>query len=154
MIHHCYTLQAHGRTPVEVLAPTAAGAVHNYAFESIGLTQGAQLTVAAWRGEEWVGYFKATAAPFISAVEPIATPECFEPLPSPKVTPAVTAPAFASCDPAAQQVAFMALESRARSLGLEAEEHRSVGHDELADILMGQQSACVAALDVLKGVGR
>mgnify|MGYP003443098087 CR=1 FL=1 len=154
MIHHLFTLWADGHPVAEILDMTASSAVYTYAVEHAASSLPGQLTVAAWKDGAWCGYFKAYFGRRASGVEPITTPECFEPLPCPKATPAVTAPAFASCDPAAQQVAFMALESRARSLGLEAEEHRSVGHDELADILVGQQAACVAALDVLKGVGR
>lgn len=155
MIHHLYTLWSDGHPVAEILDTTASSAVHAYAAEHVaGVSTPAQLSVAVWKDGEWFGYFKAAFDGKASGVAKFPEPACFKPLPCPKPTPAVTAPTFASCDPAAQQVAFMALESRARSLGLEAEEHRSVGHDELADILVGQQAACVAALDVLKGVGR
>lgn len=154
MIHHLFTLHRPGSPVAEKLDTEPRRAVVEYARDIYPEPKRAQLTVAVWKDGQWLGYYKAALQVSFDSVEPIATPECFEPLPCPKPTPAVTAPAFASCDPAAQQVAFMALESRARSLGLEAEEHRSVGHDELADILVGQQAACVAALDVLKGVAR
>ena len=44
----------------------------------------------------------------------------------------------------------MALKTRAASLGIEAEAHRDIGSDALADIVTGQQTAVLAALDVLR----
>lgn len=154
MIHHLFTLHRPGSPVAEKIDTTPQRAVMEYARDVYPEPRRAQLTVAVWKDGAWLGYFKAALQASFDRVEPITTPECFEPLPCPKVTPAVTAPTFAKCEPFAQQVAFMALESRARSLGLEAEEHRSVGHNELADVLVGQQGACIAALDVLKGASR
>jgi len=57
---------------------------------------------------------------------------------------------FKACAPADREVALMALEKRVRSLGAEAEAHRDVGNDTQADILMGQQTAVLAALEVLR----
>ena len=157
MIHHLFTIQSLGHPAKEHLAGTIGNACLAYAG-SVGVVahddSHTQLTCAVWRSGKWLGYYRASFGLTLHHIDAIETPDCFEPLPCPKPAPAVIAPAFASCAPAAQQVAFMALESRARSLGLEAEEHRSAGHDELADILVGQQSAVLAALDVLKGVAR
>jgi hypothetical protein len=57
---------------------------------------------------------------------------------------------FKACAPADREVALMALKIRATSLGIEAEAHRDLGGDALADIVTGQQAAVLAALDVLR----
>jgi hypothetical protein len=57
---------------------------------------------------------------------------------------------FKACAPADREVALMALEKRARSLGIEAEAHRDAGFSDVADVLIGQQTAVLAALDVLR----
>ena len=159
MIHHLFTIQCDGWPVEEHLSADTGGALYAYAC-GIGVcltaddANATQLTCATWKDGKWDGYYRVSIGAALRFVQHVATPACFEPLPCPKPTPAVTAPSFASCAPSAQQVALMALESRARSLGLEAEEHRSVGHDELADVLLGQQSACVAAIKVLREVAR
>lgn len=154
MIHHLFTLHRPGSPVTEKLDTTPQRAVLEFARDMYPEPKRAQLTVAVWKDGQWLGYFKAALQASFDRVEPITTPECFDPLPCPKAAPAVTAPAFASCEPSAQQVAFMALESRARSLGLEAEEHRSVGHDAIADVLVGHQEACMAALKALREVAQ
>lgn len=154
MIHHLFTLWTDGLPVQEQLATDVTAAIRCYVHDATNGKPPERISLAVWKDGKWFGYFRALYTPTAERITQLPEPGCFDPMPCPKVTPAVTAPAFASCDAAAQQVAFMALESRARSLGLEAEEHRSVGHDEQADILVGQQAACVAALDVLKGVAR
>lgn len=154
MIHHLFTLHRPGSPVAEKLDTTPQRAVMEYARDIYPEPRRAQLTVAVWKDGQWLGYYKAALQTSFDSVEPITTPECFEPAPCPQVASVLPRLKWGACDPAAQQVALMALESRARSLGLEAEEHRSVGHDALADILVGHQEACVAALDVLKGVAR
>lgn len=158
MIQHLFTLHAHGHPVEEHLALSIGNAIAEYAASAGAVAHAndvrSQLTSAVWRDGKWLGYYRATFGIEIHSVDEVETPACFEPLPCPQVASVLPRLKWGACDPAAQQVAFMALESRARSLGLEAEEHRSVGHDELADILMGHQAACVAALELLKGVGR
>jgi hypothetical protein len=63
------------------------------------------------------------------------------------MTPAET---FKACNPAGREVALMTLKIRATSLGIEAEAHRDIGSDALADIVTGQQTAVLAALEVLR----
>jgi hypothetical protein len=57
---------------------------------------------------------------------------------------------FKLSDPAAREIALMALERRAKSLGIEADAHRDVGLNDVADVLIGQQTAVTAALAVLR----
>lgn len=154
MIHHLFTLWADGHPVVKILDTEASSAVYTYAIgHAVGTFPG-QLTVAAWKDGAWCGYFKAYFERRASRVEPIATPACFEPLPCPKVTPAVTTPGFASCTKDGQEVAFMALERRMRELGAEAEDYRGAGNDAMADVLTGHQEACTAALRTLREVAR
>lgn len=154
MIHHLFTLYADGYPVAEILDTEAPSAVYTYAIGHTSGTIPGQLTVAAWKDGAWCGYFKVWLGVRASGVDKLPEPACFEPLPCPKPTPAVTAPTFASCSKAHREIAYMALEHRARQLGAEAEDYRGAGNDDQADILVGQQAACVAALDVLKGVGR
>lgn len=65
------------------------------------------------------------------------------------MTPAET---FKACPAADREAALMALKIRATSLGIEAEAHRDLGGDALADIVAGQQTAVLAALDVLRAL--
>lgn len=154
MIHHLFTLHRPGSPVTEKLDTEPRRAVMEYARDIYPEPRRAQLTVAVWKDRQWLGYYRAALQASFDSVEPITTPECFEPIPCPKPTPAVTAPAFASCCKAGREVAYMALEHRARQLGAEAEDYRGAGNDDQADILIGYQSACLAALDALKGVGR
>lgn len=61
---------------------------------------------------------------------------------------------FKACAQSGQEVAFMALERRIRELGAESEDYRGAGNDSMADILVGHQAACVAALKALREVAR
>lgn len=151
MIHHLFTLWSDGRPVAEVLETKAEAAAYAYATEHRTPTQ---LTVAVWRDGQWCGYFRLRHNVMSYSVTKMEEPDCFEPLPCPKPTPAVTAPAFASCAKDGQEVAFMALERRIRELGAEAEDYRGAGNDAMADVLVGHQAACVAALRTLREVAR
>lgn len=159
MIHHLFTIHADGWPVEEHLAADTGSALYAYAC-GIGVclttddANAAQLTCATWKDGKWDGYYRASIGAALNFVQHVPTPACFEPLPCPKPTPAVTAPAFASCAKDGQEVAFMALERRIRELGAEAEDYRGAGNDAMADILTGHQSACVAALRTLREVAR
>lgn len=154
MIHHLFTLHRPGSPVAEKLDITPQRAVLEFARDIYPEPGRAQLTVAVWKDGQWLGYYKAALQSSFDSVEPIAAPECFEPLLCPKVTPVVTAPAFASCAKDGQEVAFMALERRVRELGAEAEDYRGAGNNAMADALAGHQAACVAALRALREVAR
>ena len=57
---------------------------------------------------------------------------------------------FKACSPADREAPIMALEREARSLTAKALACQDHGADAIADITMGQCSAVVAALDVLR----
>ena len=57
---------------------------------------------------------------------------------------------FKACSPADREAPIMALEREARSLSAKTLACRDYGADAIADITMGQCSAVVAALDVLR----
>ena len=57
---------------------------------------------------------------------------------------------FKACSPADREAPIMALERETRSLTAKALACQDHGADAIADITMGQCSAVVAALDVLR----
>ena len=59
---------------------------------------------------------------------------------------------FKACSPADREAPIMALEREARSLTAKALACQDHGADAIADITMGQCSAVVAALDVLREI--
>jgi hypothetical protein len=63
------------------------------------------------------------------------------------MTPAET---FKACAPADREAPIMALEREARSLTAKALACRDHGADAIAEIAIGQQTAVLAALEVLR----
>jgi hypothetical protein len=63
------------------------------------------------------------------------------------MTPAET---FKACSVADREAPIMALEREARSLSARSLACRDYGADAIADITIGQQSAVLAALEVLR----
>jgi len=59
---------------------------------------------------------------------------------------------FKACPAADREAPIMALEREARSLGAKALACRDHGADAIAEIAMGQQTAVLAALDVLRAL--
>ena len=59
---------------------------------------------------------------------------------------------FKACPAADREAPIMALEREARSLGAKALACRDHGADAIADIAVGQQTAVLAALDVLRAL--
>lgn len=158
MIHHLYTLYRPGNPTAEKLDTTPQSAVLNYARDVYPDTTHAQLTVAVWKDGQWCGYYVATLQPGLDTAAPISAPECFEPLPCPKVAPAAPtqprtmtpAETFKACPAEHRDVALIALQERASTLGALAEVRRDFGRHALADEGIGQQTAVLAALDVLR----
>ena len=85
-------------------------------------------------------------------IKPIISYHAF-PVPKPRLLrglPMTPAAAFKMADPAAREVALMTLKKRASSLGIESAAYRDVGLNDIADVLIGQQTAVLAALEVLR----
>jgi hypothetical protein len=153
MIHHSFIVSHEPWGASEVLAVSAEDAVQQYVREHNAATL-ARYTIPVWRDGAFVGYVQTNVvANVITNGLFIEPPPCHEPIPAPVMQPPPPPSAverFKACASADREVALMALEKRVRSLGAEAEAYRDVGNDAHADILMGQQTAVLAALEVLR----
>ncbi len=155
MIHHLFIVSTDLWGPREVLAKCPEDAAVQYVTDN-NMSSLARYTVPVWKSGEFVGYVQTVVvANSITEGTLITPPACHEPIPAPVVQPPPPPSAvqrFKACAPADREVALMALEKRVRSLGAEAEAYRDVGNDAHADILMGQQTAVLAALEVLRAL--
>lgn len=153
MIHHSFIVSHEPWGAREVLAVSPEDAVQQYVHEHNAATL-ARYTIPVWKSGEFIGYVKVdVVANIITNGLFIAPPPCHEPIPAPVVQPPPPPSAverFKACPIADREVALMALEREARSLNAKSLACRDHGADAIADITMGQQTAVLAALEVLR----
>jgi hypothetical protein len=155
MIHHLFIVHRAPWAVSEYVVPTAEEAARHYVKDN-GMCSPARYTIPVWQDTTFAGYVQVNVvADAIVESLFIEPPPCHEPIPAPVVQPPPPPSAvqrFKACEPADREAPIMALEKRVRSLGAEAEAYRDVGNDAHADILMGQQTAVLAALNVLRAL--